>query len=54
MPVRIEEAIKIKNDDNILYNLRLKLVSEKIREKSQDKIIFFKYYIILKILIYLL
>ncbi len=41
MPVLIEEPVKIKNDDNILYNIRLKLVSEKIHEKSQDKIMFF-------------
>ncbi len=33
MPKIIEEPIKIRKDDYVLHNLKLKLVSEKINEK---------------------
>ena len=53
MPEIIKEPIKIRNDDYVLYNLKLKLVSEKINERNQEILMFFfKYYITMRILIY--
>ncbi len=43
MPVPIEDEPKIKNDDSSrVNNVRLKLVTEKIMEKSNDVIMFFQ------------
>ncbi len=41
MPELVETPPFVKDDDNIIYNTKLKLVSEKINEKSQEKIFFF-------------
>ena len=42
MPVLIEEEPKIRNDDKIVYDIRLRLLTEKIMEKTQDTIMFFQ------------
>ena len=36
MPELVETQTKFKDDDNIVYNTKLKLMSEKIHEKSND------------------
>ncbi len=42
MPVLIEEEPKIRNDDKIVHNIRLRLLTEKVMEKTQDIIMFFQ------------
>ncbi len=42
MPVLIEEQPKIKNDDSICNNVKLKLITEKIMEKSNETLMFFQ------------
>ena len=42
MPVLIEEEPKIRNDDKICHDIRLRLLTEKIMEKTQDIIMFFQ------------
>ena len=42
MPVLIEEEPKIKNDDKICNNVRLRLITEKIMEKTNDTLMFFQ------------
>ena len=42
MPELVETPPLIKEDDNIIYNTRLRLVSEKINEKSQDRLMLFQ------------
>ena len=42
MPVLIEEQPKIKNDDSTCNNVKLKLITEKIMEKSNDTLMYFQ------------
>ena len=42
MPVLIEEQPKLKSDDTVCNNVKLKLITEKIMEKSRDILMFFQ------------
>ncbi len=42
MPELVEAPPFVKDDDNIVYNTKLKLVSEKMIERTREKILFFQ------------
>ncbi len=42
MPELVETPPFVKDDDNIIYNTKLKLVSEKMIEKTREKLMFFQ------------